>query len=158
MTTAQRGTIRNVARGILVENRRVLLVEVDDGHDRWWILPGGGQEFGETLEECLARECREELDITVRVGPCIMVREFISDRRSAVVGVIRHHHSLELYFLLTTQENPDLVPREVTHRRVQWVELEELERLAFFPRALSRVLPALLDGSELATAYVGDAD
>ena len=33
-----------------------------------WEFVGGKTEAGETLEDALIRECREELDITVAVG------------------------------------------------------------------------------------------
>jgi A/G-specific adenine glycosylase len=38
-----------------------------------WEFPGGKQEEGETLEQCLAREIREELAIEIEVGECLAV-------------------------------------------------------------------------------------
>ena len=37
-----------------------------------WEFPGGKRHAGETLEECLAREIREELDADIEVGPEIL--------------------------------------------------------------------------------------
>lgn len=56
--------IRPSARGILVENGKILLsYEKNTGV---YMSPGGGLEEGETLEECCAREIREETGIEVK--------------------------------------------------------------------------------------------
>jgi A/G-specific adenine glycosylase len=56
---------------------RVLLAQrhIDDMLGGLWEFPGGKQEDGETLSECLAREMREELDVTVAVGERLTVVE-----------------------------------------------------------------------------------
>lgn len=54
--------------GVVVRDGAVLLVQRAQeplaGH---WSLPGGAVELGETLEEALVRELREETGLTVRV-------------------------------------------------------------------------------------------
>ena len=66
----QKPVIRNVARAVIVHDASILVIEIDDGTDRWWILPGGKQEYGETAVEAVARECREELSCEVEVADC----------------------------------------------------------------------------------------
>lgn len=46
------------------EHDRVLLLKATYG-DLAWGLPGGGIDPGETIHECLSRECREELGLPV---------------------------------------------------------------------------------------------
>ena len=43
----------------------------------FYILPGGGQNHGETLKEGLKRECLEEIGTEVEVGELLYVREYI---------------------------------------------------------------------------------
>ena len=47
---------------VLITQRRS-----DDAHGGMWEFPGGKQEPGESLEECLTRELMEELGIEVEV-------------------------------------------------------------------------------------------
>lgn len=59
-----------VAAGILFRAGRVLITQRPAGSHLGglWEFPGGKLEPGETWEQALVRELREELDITVTVG------------------------------------------------------------------------------------------
>lgn len=47
--------------GIVIREGRLLLIAHRKGGDVYWLLPGGGVRYGETLLQALAREFREEL-------------------------------------------------------------------------------------------------
>jgi 8-oxo-dGTP diphosphatase len=150
--------IRIVARGVIVRDATILVIEVDDGSGCWWILPGGRQEYGETAAEAVARECREELRCEVAVGRCVMMREFIGPRHSAIVGNVGDLHALELIFVCDLLTEPDLRPQEKLHRTIRWVAISELPELEFFPRILAENLPEILATEPPPIdIYVGDA-
>ena len=56
-------------QGAIIRDGELLLIKHRNhqtGAYYWW-LPGGGLETGETLEECVIREVREETNLEVRI-------------------------------------------------------------------------------------------
>ncbi len=72
----QKPTIR--VAGLLVHEGSILMVEQGRGDERYWLLPGGGVKFGETLSDGLKREFQEELGMRVGVQRLVAIVESIS--------------------------------------------------------------------------------
>jgi 8-oxo-dGTP pyrophosphatase MutT (NUDIX family) len=55
-------------KGVVIIDSRAVLLKNSRNE---WELPGGKLELGETPPVCLAREVREELSLSVKVGPIL---------------------------------------------------------------------------------------
>ncbi|MDQ6921404.1 MAG: NUDIX hydrolase, partial [Candidatus Dormibacteraeota bacterium] len=69
---------------LAVRERQVLVVEHRKRGQRYWVLPGGRVEAGETLVNALKRELQEELSLVVDVGPLLAVYETLAPDRHTV--------------------------------------------------------------------------
>lgn len=59
--------------GILIEDGKILLVQQRLSENRAWSLPGGRLEQGETLEQGVVREFKEETGLDVAVDRLLYV-------------------------------------------------------------------------------------
>lgn len=69
-------TVRVVAAVIRDGDRIFATARGYGEYKGWWEFPGGKIEAGETPEEALVREIREELDTEIRVGALIDTIEY----------------------------------------------------------------------------------
>ena len=74
--------VRSCAKAIVVHDGRLLLNRCrDEANGAYHALPGGGQNPGETLEEAVVRECREETGYQVcPVRFAALFEEIIDDK------------------------------------------------------------------------------
>lgn len=80
---------------VIVEGGRVLIVKRRyDPLAGQWSIPGGAVELGESLEDCVVREMREETGLDVEVGPVIEVFDRITRDET---GGVRYHFVLVDY-------------------------------------------------------------
>jgi ADP-ribose pyrophosphatase YjhB (NUDIX family) len=107
--------------GVAIHNDSVLLHRAD--HESFWTLPGGRAEHGETAEQTLKREMREELETDVHVDRLLWVVENFFEYE----GV--SYHELALYFLIRFQ--PDSAP--LHSDAVDGVEGNVVLRFRWFP-------------------------
>lgn len=59
--------MRISSRCILIEDSNVLLIYRERDGEKYYVFPGGGIEECETKEDCIKRECKEELGIDIEI-------------------------------------------------------------------------------------------
>src|SRR4030042_775781 len=66
--------------GILIQDRTMLLIAHKKNGEIYWLLPGGGVKYGESLSPALRREFREGLGISVEVDEILFICDSIDPR------------------------------------------------------------------------------
>jgi 8-oxo-dGTP diphosphatase len=111
---------------VILDGDRVLLVQRGQEPLKGeWSLPGGAVEIGETLEEALTREVREETSLDVVVGPVVEV--FDSIRRDAG-GRAEYHYVIIDYACRVRGGTPSAAQRGTDAADVRWVPVDELDQ------------------------------
>jgi mutator protein MutT len=108
-----------VAAGLAFRGGRLLVTQRAAGThlEGLWEFPGGKREPGESWEDCLVRELREELDVVAEVG--------------TLFEEVRHQYpnkAVHLRFYLCRLQGE---PRAVECAALAWIERHRLRDFAF---------------------------
>lgn len=76
---------------IIEQDGSVLMVRHEKGADTYWLLPGGGVDFGESLVTALERELRE---LMKRAG-CIQVTVGLESGSQRILDTINKNSTVE---------------------------------------------------------------
>ena len=85
-----------------------------------WEFVGGKVESGETREQALIRECREELAVTVSVGEVFM-------------DVVHEYPDLMVHLTLFNAVIAEGIPQKLEHNDIRWITVEEIPSYDFCP-------------------------
>ena len=85
-----------------------------------WEFVGGKVEAGESKEDALKRECREELDILVDVG-------------GQFAEVTHEYADLTVHLTLFTASIASGQPKLIEHNAIKWISADEIKEYDFCP-------------------------
>jgi nucleoside triphosphatase len=104
---------------------KVLLLKSDKWRNKY-VVPGGHIELGETMEDALKREVKEETGLDIYDIEFALLQEFIFDE-----SFYERKHFLFLDFLCKTDSKEVVLNSE--SQEYVWVSLEEALRLPLDP-------------------------
>ncbi len=94
-----------------------------------WEFPGGKIEPGETVEQCIVREIREELAIEITVG-------------EHLISIDHTYPTFDLTLIVHHCQHISGVPQPIESDEILWVNISDLDNYEF-PTANQAIIQAL---------------
>ena len=112
----------DVVAALIWDEKKFLICQRPEGKARalLWEFVGGKREAGETLQQALVRECREELDVTVNVGNLFM-------------EVLHEYPDIHIRLSLFHCTLGDEIPKKLEHKDIRWIVPSQIPEYAFCP-------------------------
>ena len=120
----------NQVAAIICKDREIFATQRGYGaYKDWWEFPGGKIETGETPEQALAREIREELAVEITVGDRLTEVEY---------DYPEFHLSMACYWCSVEKGHLTLLE----HEAARWLPLRDLRQVKWLPADI-QVLEAI---------------
>ena len=126
--------------GVIIKDGKVLLVEMDDAG--FYCLPGGHVELGETTEEAMIREMKEETTKDTYIKKYLgNIENFFVNKHNVSI------HEIAFYYLMDFKDDDinDLSRVEndegtLVKLKFKWFDLKELDSVNIKPVFLKEIL------------------
>ncbi len=140
-------SLRLRVAAIIVENERILLARHEKAGESYWLLPGGGVDFGERLDETLRRELLEEACVHIEPEALVLLNDSIAPDGE--------RHVVNLCFTARIVEGQPRLGSDPRVAEIAFVPLEELIELRLYPSFGARLLEEIRNGFPNHAAYLG---
>ncbi len=141
--------IRIRVAGILTNSKNEILLVNHQKHGKsYWLLPGGGVEHGETLDQALKREFEEELSMkNLKVGELLLANDSIYPDGS--------RHVINLYFAVKSKKSANfiLMPDHVL-KGAAFYSVNNFRKLLFYPDVKNAIISLWLKGFKEPAGYI----
>lgn len=117
--------VRIRVAGILIRGNRLLLIAHKKNDEIYWLLPGGGVDYGESLDEALIREFMEELNISVDVKDIVLVSDSIDPSGD--------RHVVNICFLCTFKSGDFVLGEDKRLYDFRFFDRDEIGSVEIFP-------------------------
>ena len=147
---------RNSAKAIIIKDGCLLVIHKIDDVGDYYILPGGGQHYYETLTDAVKREVKEETALDVTVGELLFIREYISEHHE-FAGLEPVTHQVEFMFACQIVEVSQAIMGEKPDSDqvgVKWLPITELMEHRLYPLAIRKLLMRPIENRS--SIYLGD--
>lgn len=133
MTASSNPRIRVAAA--IVRDDAIFLVRHEKDGKGYWMLPGGGVQWGEEMPAALRRELIEETGYEIEVGPLLLVKESIHPE-----GERHLVHIVLKATIVGGSPQPSQDPRVV---EAAWIPMTDFPELNFRPDIQAQLVAAL---------------
>ena len=133
---------------VVVKGDSILLVRHEKDAASYWLLPGGGVEFGASLAKALRREVREETCLDVRVGDLVLACDSIAPDGS--------RHVVNLCFEGEVIGGELGLGSDERVMEARFVSSDKLHDLVLHPDLRGELTRGLETGFGLGEVYVGE--
>lgn len=117
----------NVVAAVIMKEGKVFATQRGYGEFKdGWEFPGGKVEAGESPEEALRREIREELEVEVNVGDLIDTIEY---------DYPAFHLSMKCYACTIAGGSPHLLE----HEAARWLSADQLDSVSWLPADITLI-------------------
>jgi len=126
--------MKEVTAAIIRDGEKILICQrsAEDECAMLWEFPGGKREKGESLEECIIREIREELELEIK---------FLGEFAQSVYCL----NGNKIHFTVYNAEVIGGVLKLNVHNAVEWVTVHELGGYEFMPADIEFVEKLIKD-------------